>query len=549
MTPDYVVVGGGAAGCVLAARLTEDPSVTVLLLEAGQERRHPFLPVPLAEVRWMGNPRFDWCFRTEPDPTIGERTVGIPRGRLLGGSNAINGMVFVRGQREDFDEWALDNEGWSWDDVLPYFKRLETAYGVTGETRGTDGPIAVGPPPEGDELCDAFVAAASGTGLPRNPDYNSGVQEGTGYYQIMVADGRRSSAVGGYLAPARRRPNLTVRTDARVTGLRFDGTRCVGVRYHAGGRDHDVSFGREVILAAGVVQSPQILELSGVGDAQVLAAAGIPVVHHLPGVGEGFRDHFAARLKWRVTRPITLNERTRGLRLVREALRYAVERRGVLSRPIAVGYGFVRSAPTEPRPDVQFHFSPASYGVDARASRRLDTRPGMTLGVYQLRPESRGSVHVRGADPFAPPAIRPRFLDHEVDRACLVAGMRIGRAIVEHPALDAYRDHELAPGAGVRTDDELLAFARERGDTSYHPVGTCRMGSDPLAVVDHRLRVRGLHGVRVVDASVMPTLVSGNTNAATFMIAEKGAAMVLEDHRSSRAGRALRPLVTEGGRQ
>jgi choline dehydrogenase len=525
---DYIIVGGGAAGCVLASRLTENPAVAVLLLESGPRRRSPVLAVPAAETLWMGNPRYDWCFQAGPDPTLDGRRVGIPRGRLLGGSNAINGMLFVRGQRADYDDWsALGNPGWAWADVLPYFRRLERAAGQASENRGAGGPISVGPPRERDQLTDTFLAAAAQAGYPANPDYNSGDQAGFGYYQIMHDRGRRSSAAGTYLAAARRRPNLTIRTDAHVTRLSFSGTRCTGVRFRSGGTEHSAGCRAEVILSAGVVQSPQLLELSGVGSAVLLRRHGIPVVHHLPGVGEHFRDHFAVRLRWRVRQPITFNERSRGLRLAREAARYLTGRRGMLSLPIALGYGFVPAAAGQPRPDIQFHFAPASYGPGS--ARRLDTSPGMTLGVYPLRPQSLGSVHISSASALDPPAISPRFLDSEYDRATLVAGTRIGRAIVESPAFDPYRAAELTPGPGAVTDEDLLAYARSTGDTSYHPVGTCRMGADPMAVVDHRLRVHGVTGVRVIDGSVMPAMVSGNTNAATFMIAEKGAAMVIED--------------------
>lgn len=533
-TYDYIVVGAGAAGCILAGRLTEDPSISVLLLESGEERRSPLLSIPAAETILMGDTKYDWCFDTEADPTIDGRSVRIPRGRLLGGSNAINGMIFVRGQREDYDDWErLGATGWSWDGVLPYFRRLERAVGIGGETRGRSGPITVGLPREREEICDAFLTAAAKSGYPENPDYNSGDQEGFGYYQVNHDGGRRSSVLGGYLAPARRRPNLTVLTGAHVDRLRFDGTRCTGVTYRHRGQQRQADCGREVVVSAGTVQSPQLLELSGVGAADVLAQAGVPVVHHLPGVGENFRDHFAARLRWRVRRPITFNERSRGVKLAREVLRYLLSRRGLLSLPIALAHGFIRSSDTVDRPDIQFHFAPASYGPGS--TRRLDTRPGMTVGVYPLRPESSGSIHIRSADPRVPPAIRPRFLDTEADRATLVAGMRIARHIVEGQPLDEYREFETSPGLDVQTDDELLAYARAKGDTSYHPVGTCRIGSDATAVVDERLRVRGLHGLRVVDASVMPTMVSGNTNAASMMIGEKGAALVLEDHRRGTA--------------
>ncbi|WP_447895005.1 GNAT family N-acetyltransferase [Vreelandella sp. GE22] len=528
---DYIIVGAGASGCVLAARLSENPDIQVLLIEAGAERRSPLLSIPVGEVLLMGNPKYDWCFETQPDPTLGERRLQIPRGRLLGGSNLINGMIFVRGQREDYDEWEKHgNAGWSWDEVLPYFKRLETSVDVHGAARGQDGPIHVALPRESDELCDAFLEAASEAGYPRNPDYNSGEQKGFGYYQVNHNRGQRSSAYGRYLLPARKRANLTVITEAPVQKLRMEGKRCIGVDYLSG----TLQFARarrEIILSAGAIQSPQLLELSGIGIPEVLEKAGVAVQHVLYGVGENFRDHFASRLKWRIRQKITFNERTRGFALFKEALHYLTRRRGVLSLPIALGHGFVKSREQEPRPDLQFHFAPASYGPGS--SRRLDTLPGMTMGVYPLRPESTGSIHIHSSDPSVAPVIESRFLEHEEDQRRMIAGMRILREIAAQPALRAYCDHELSPGTEIESDEELLAFVRTQGDTSYHPVGTCRMGTDEMAVVDYRLRVRGLEGLRVIDASIMPTMVSGNTNAASLMIAEKGADMVLQDHASS----------------
>ena len=394
-------------------------------------------------------------------------------------------------------------------------------------------------PRERDAVCDAFIAAAVEAGYPRNPDYNDGAQEGFGYYQVNHDRGRRSSAFDRYLVPVRhQRRNLAIQSRAPARRLVLEGRTCTGVEFLCGGTRRFARARREVILCAGTIQSPQLLELSGIGSPAVLKQAGIALRHALPGVGENFRDHYAARLKWRVREAITFNERTRGIRLCMEALRYAAGRRGVLSLPIALGHGFVRSAAGETRPDLQFHFAPASYGPGS--SRRLDRRPGMTIGVYPLRPESRGSIHIRSPDPADPPVIGSRFLDHEEDCRRLVAGMRIARHIVMQPALRGHVERELSPGPDRDSDDALLEYARNEGDTSYHPVGTCRLGSDPMAVVDHALRVRGLDGLRVVDASVMPLMVSGNTNAATMMIAEKAADMILRDHR-----RMTRPATGE----
>jgi choline dehydrogenase len=525
---DYAIIGGGAAGCVLAARLSECGRFNILLLEAGLERKSPLLKIPAGETLLMGNPNYDWCYKTKADPSIGGRSVSIPRGKLLGGSNLINGMIFVRGQQADYDDWkAAGCAGWGFSDVLPYFKKIERVEAPFGQGRGHAGPVSVTVPKAREQLAEAFVRAGEQAGYPLNPDYNDAEQEGFGLYQATIRNGVRSSAFGAYLVPARTCKNLTVLTGVRAGRLIFNEKTCTGVEIFSAAGRQEIAVKREVILAAGTVESPKLLELSGIGAPAILQAAGIPLRVALRGVGENFRDHYAVRMKWRVRGAPSFNERSRGLALAGEIVKYISRRKGLLSLPIALAHGFVRSRPELARPDLQYHFAPASYGP--ASSRRLDQRPGMTVGLYPLRPRSAGSIHVGSADPHAPPQIRPRFLDDPEDIEVLVRGMGIARRIMGQPAISPYVEEELSPGAAAVDDAALTRFAVEAGDTSYHPVGTCRMGSDAGAVVDSRLRVHGVSGLRVVDASVMPMMVSGNTNAATLMIAEKGAAMILQD--------------------
>jgi choline dehydrogenase len=436
----------------------------------------------------------------------------------------------VRGQARDYDDWAqMGNRGWSWDDVLPFFVKSEHREGATADQswRGQGGELNVADVSERFEFLDKVLEAATQAGYPLNPDYNSGDQEGWSYYQVTQKNGRRWSTAKAFLEPAKGRSNLHIETHAHATSLILDGGRVTGVAYDRKGEARRALAGREVILSAGAVQSPQLLELSGIGREDVLRAHGIQPKHVLPGVGENYRDHMLVRMVFRAKGVRSLNQDTRGLNFAKEAARYVFTRRGLLSLPAGVINGFVRTRPELEVPDLQLRATHASF-KDVR-KRILDDFPGITFAPNQSRPESRGTIHIKSADPYAGPAIRPNFLADAIDRQTIVAGMRVVRRLVQQPALAPFIEHELAPAAGAETDDELLDVARANGVTVFHPVGTAKMGQDPMAVVDARLRVHGLAGLRVIDASIMPTLVSGNTNAPVIMIAEKGAAMILED--------------------
>jgi len=529
---DYIVVGAGSAGCVLANRLTEDGSATVLLLEAGGKDSSPWIHIPVGYAKTLKDPKVNWLFETEVDPTSGDRPHVWPRGKVLGGSSSINGLLYVRGQVADYDNWAQSGcTGWSHADVLPYFKRAEGNERLKDDHHGTDGPLTVSDITDHHPVSDAVIAAGMEAGLPFNDDCNGASQDGISYFQLTVKNGRRWSAAMAYLHPAMDRANLTVKTGAQAEQVVIEAGRAVGIRFRTGGGSVVARARREVILSGGAVNSPQLLELSGIGDPEVLRAAGIEVRVALPGVGTNLQDHYVVSMPYRLHNCVSVNELSRGLRLIREAARYAVSRKGLLTMSAAHIQAYVRTRPGLDGPDVQFHILPASVDIEKFTTKQiweLEKLPGLTFAACQLRPESRGTIHVNSADPFAAPAIRPNYLADRLDQETIVAGLRWGRVIAGQPALAPYMGDELMPGAAVTSDADLLAYAQQAGTTIYHPVGTCAMGraDDPRAVVDTELRVRGVDGLRVVDASVMPRLVSGNTNAPTIMIAEKASDLI-----------------------
>jgi choline dehydrogenase-like flavoprotein len=533
ITVDYIIVGAGSAGCVLANRLSADTAHSVLLLEAGPPDTYPWIHIPIGYAKTMFNPRVNWCFYTEPELGMNGRTIYWPRGKTLGGSSSINGLISVRGQREDYDRWAAaGNAGWSFADVLPYFKRLEHAVGGDPAYHGLDGPLWRSPITNKHELIEAVIAAGGELGIPRNDDFDGASQEGAGYYHLTTRRGWRCSTADAYLKPARGRRNLRIETNARVTRIVVDGRRASGVVYRGQTGETVVHAAREVILSAGALQSPQILQLSGVGSRALLEAHGIPVVHELPGVGENLQDHLQARVIFECTRPITTNDDLKSWwRTLKIGLDYVLTRSGPMAIGINQGGIFARVDAESMTPDVQFHIATLSSDM---AGSPTHTFSGFTFSVCQLRPDSRGTVRIKSADPLAAPAMQPNYLSTPRDRQTLVAGIRLGRRLAATRALQPYVRREYRPGAQATSDEELLEFAKNTGGTIFHPSGTCKMGDrarDPMVVVDAQLRVHGLDGLRVVDCSIMPRLVSGNTNVSVVMIAEKASDMILADAR------------------
>ena len=546
---DYIIVGAGSAGCVLANRLSEDSRTRVLLLEAGGDDRpwhnlsqffsNLMIHVPVGYSHTIKDPKVNWLFETEPDET--GRTHVWPRGKVLGGSSSINGLLYIRGQRADYDNWRqLGCEGWAWDDVEPYFRRSEDQERGACDVHAVGGPLHVSDPTTSHPVSEAVIEAAKALGLPER-DPNGPNQEGVSWYQLNIRGGTRCSAAVAYLHPAMDRPNLDVETKALASRVLFEGKRAVGVEFTQHGRKRVAYAGAEVILAGGAINSPQLLQLSGVGPADLLRSMGIEIVADLPGVGENLQDHFATATTYRL-KPgtISVNELARGLPLLRELARYLRTRTGLLAiSPAHIGI-FCRSREGLAGPDIQFHILPATFDSEELVGKQnmvLEKLPGLTLAAYQMRPESRGTIRIRSSDPGAYPAIAPNYLSDPLDEEVAVAGIRWARRIAATEPLSDYIEHETNPGAEFETDAALLGWARERGTTLYHPVGTCAMGRGPRAVVDPQLRVHGIEGLRVVDASVMPRLISGNTNAPTIMIAEKASDLIL--------GKAAAPTVEE----
>ncbi len=530
-TFDYVVVGGGSAGCLLAARLAETPGTTVCLLEAGPADKNLFIHIPAGFIKVIFDPKVTWSFETEPGPAIKGRKLPMLQGRVLGGSGSINGMVYTRGQAEDFDSWAAaGNPGWSYREILPYFMRSEhRTDGGDDRFRGRSGGLKTLELNWPNKLSDAFLEAAMNQGIPANPDYNGPKQEGVGRYQYTIDNGRRCSAARAFLRVALRRHAIDLRTNAQVTAVLFEGTLATGVRYRRTGESamSEVRARREVILCAGAANTPKLLQISGVGPAELLQSIGVPVVRHLPGVGANLQDHYTPRFLFRAKSGVaTINGYARGLPLAGQVLNWMLGRPSIIGIGVVLGFAYTKSRPELDRPDILITFTPGSFKAGFLGV--LDDIPGMTCGVWQLRPESRGYVKARSSDAAVAPSIQPNYLVADADQRVVVTALKLAKRIMSGNAIAQYCESEMLPGTQMNTDEDWLEFARSQGLSGYHICGTARMGpeADSGSVVDNELRVHGLQRLRVADASIMPTITSGNTNAATMMIAEKAADMI-----------------------
>jgi choline dehydrogenase len=528
---DYIIVGAGSAGCVLANRLSEDPTCQVLLLEAGPRDLNPWLRIPAGIPRVFSHTKLNWRYYTAEEPGLNNRVLYCPRGRTLGGSSAINGLVYIRGVPSDYDGWAqAGNRGWSWQDVLPYFRKSERQQRGESEFHGAGGELSVSDVLTRHPASEALIAAGAACGLPVNEDFNGRTQDGIGFLQFTMNDGARHSAASAFLKPARLRKNLTIRTDAHVERVVLDGRRATGVMLKVGEKRVEEK-GREIILASGTIGSPHLLLLSGIGPGEHLQEVGVTVRHHLPGVGENLHDHVYGHYLARVDPAFSLNGTIGSWRILPHVLTYALKRRGLLTMAAAQVGGFFRSGPHVDSPDLQMQFRPFSMVITEDGKYKSEDKPGVTASVGHLRPRSRGRLTLRSANPAEHPRFFMGYLMDEEDQRAMVAGMRWLRRLFQTSPMREHVEAESVPGKDVLTDDEILAYLRASAQSMYHPVGSCRMGQDDMAVVDERLRVRGLDGLRVVDASVMPSVPSGNTNAPTMMVAERAADLIKEDRR------------------